>query len=84
MRRLSFWNRAVSQAAQFPWQRGTIMLSRRHFIHTAAAMGAAFAWGGPARASKTKWTERRELYPEGVASGDPDSSSVMLITRESR
>jgi len=57
------------------------MLSRRHFIQTAAAMGAAFAWGEPARASRTKWSERRDLYPEGVASGDPDPGSVILWTR---
>ena len=44
-------------------------------------MGAALAWTGPARASRTKWTERRDLYPEGVASGDPDPSSVILWTR---
>jgi len=57
------------------------MLSRRHFIQTAAAMGAAFAWGGPARASRTRWSERRDLFPEGVASGDPDPGSVILWTR---
>ncbi len=57
------------------------MLNRRHFIQAAAAMGASLAWGGPARASRTKWRERRELYPEGVASGDPDPHSVILWTR---
>ena len=57
------------------------MLDRRRFIQTAAAMGAAFAWGGPARASRTKWKEARNLYPEGVASGDPDPHSVILWTR---
>jgi len=56
-------------------------LSRREFIQTAAAMGAALAWAGPARASRTSWTERRQFYPEGVASGDPDDSSVILWTR---
>jgi alkaline phosphatase D len=56
-------------------------LSRREFVQAAAAMGAAFAWGGPARASKVQWTEKRELYPEGVASGDPDSNSIILWTR---
>ena len=56
-------------------------LSRRDFIQTAAAMGAALAWGSSARASKIKWTEKRELYPEGVASGDPDPTSVILWTR---
>ena len=56
-------------------------LSRRDFIGTAAAMGASLAWGGPARASRTKWREQRALFPEGVASGDPDPNSVILWTR---
>jgi len=56
-------------------------LSRRDFIQTAAALGASLAWGGPARASRTKWRETRNLYPEGVASGDPDAHSVILWTR---
>ena len=56
-------------------------LSRRDFIHTAAALGASLAWGGPARASRSNWRERRDLYPEGVASGDPNSHSVILWTR---
>ena len=56
-------------------------LSRRDFIHTAAALGASLAWVGPAQASRSNWRERRELYPEGVASGDPDPHSVILWTR---
>ena len=56
-------------------------LSRRDFIQAAAAIGASLAWSGTARASRVKWTERRELYPEGVASGDPDPNSVILWTR---
>ncbi len=56
-------------------------ISRRAFIQTAAAMGASLAWGGEARASMVKWTEKRDLYPEGVASGDPDPNSVILWTR---
>ena len=56
-------------------------LNRRDFMQLAAAMGASLAWTGTARASKIKWTERRELFPEGVASGDPDSSSAILWTR---
>ena len=55
--------------------------SRRDFIQLAAAMGASLAWTGPASASRTKWHERRDLYPEGVASGDPDPASVILWTR---
>src|SRR5215831_16846449 len=56
-------------------------LNRREFVQWAAAIGASLAWGGSARASTTAWRERRDLYPEGVASGDPDSSSVILWTR---
>src|SRR6476469_9444288 len=56
-------------------------LSRRDFIQTAAALGAALAWGGTARASKSKWREQRTLFPQGVASGDPDSHSVIIWTR---
>src|SRR5215218_7657580 len=56
-------------------------LNRREFVRWAAAMGASLAWGGSARASTTGWREQRDLYPEGVASGDPDSSSVILWTR---
>jgi alkaline phosphatase D len=55
--------------------------SRRSFLQAAAAMGASLAWAGPARASSTKWRERRDLYPEGVASGDPAPDSVILWTR---
>src|SRR6476660_437579 len=56
-------------------------VTRREFLQLAAAMGASLAWGGSARASTTAWHERRDLYPEGVASGDPDPSSVILWTR---
>lgn len=56
-------------------------LNRREFVQMAAAMGAALAWGGSARASTTGWREQREFYPEGVASGDPDPASVILWTR---
>src|SRR5262245_22989971 len=56
-------------------------LNRREFVRLAAAMGASLAWGGSARASTTGWHERRDLYPEGVASGDPDPTSVILWTR---
>ncbi len=56
-------------------------ISRRSFLKTAAAIGASLAWVGPARGSRVKWTERRDLYPQGVASGDPDPHSVILWTR---
>ena len=56
-------------------------ISRRSFLKAAAAMGASLAWVGPARGSRVHWHERRDLYPQGVASGDPDSHSVILWTR---
>jgi alkaline phosphatase D len=54
---------------------------RRSFLKAAAAIGASLAWAGPARASRAHWHERRDLYPQGVASGDPDPHSVILWTR---
>ncbi len=49
---------------------------------SAAALGAVLAWPTPrAQASKIAWTERRDLYPQGVASGDPTPDSVILWTR---
>jgi alkaline phosphatase D len=57
-------------------------ISRRTFLEMALAAGATAAWASPLfSASKIPWQERREFYPEGVASGDPDSSSVLLWTR---
>ena len=57
-------------------------MNRRAFIIAAAGWGAAAAWGfAEPRRSKTAWRERRQLFPEGVASGDPDSNSVLFWTR---
>ncbi|HWE47188.1 MAG TPA: alkaline phosphatase D family protein [Caulobacteraceae bacterium] len=56
--------------------------SRREFVAIASAFGAALAFTqGSARASSLKAVERRDLYPEGVASGDPRPDSVILWTR---
>jgi alkaline phosphatase D len=55
--------------------------SRRALLAHAAALGATLALPGTARASKMMWRERRDLYPEGVASGDPEPGSVILWTR---
>jgi len=48
----------------------------------ATAMGAAAAWAAESP-SRSRYTprERRDLYPAGVASGDPDTTSVLLWTR---
>jgi alkaline phosphatase D len=58
-----------------------MMLSRRDFLRTASVIGASLAWGGRVRPSRIRWQERRQWFPEGVASGDPDPNSVILWTR---
>jgi alkaline phosphatase D len=59
-------------------------MTRRELLRGAAAMGATFAWGGAlAVPSRRRWVERRDLFAEGVASGDPASDSVLLWTRAS-
>jgi alkaline phosphatase D len=58
--------------------------TRREFLAMAAVFGAEAAWGRSVGApSKISRRERRVLFPEGVASGDPDSTSVLLWTRRS-
>ena len=45
-------------------------------------MGASAALASSrARPSALRWSERRDLYPEGVASGDPTSDGIILWTR---
>ncbi len=58
------------------------MITRRKFLKAAASLGACLAWrSGFAYDSKISWKERRDLYPQGVASGDPYPDSVILWTR---
>jgi alkaline phosphatase D len=57
-------------------------ISRRAFMEMGIALGATSVWGNAfATPSKVSWRERRDLFPEGVASGDPESDSVLLWTR---
>jgi alkaline phosphatase D len=60
------------------------MRTRRHFLQAASAVGATLAMSGvsarPVHPPKP-WTDRREFYPQGVASGDPAPTSVILWTR---
>ena len=56
-------------------------ISRREFLALATAFGASLAWGTDAKSSSRTATERRDLFPEGVASGDPYPDSVLLWTR---
>ena len=56
--------------------------SRRSLLKQAAALGAALAFGRSCAHTTTgPRTERRDLYPQGVASGDPQADSVILWTR---
>ncbi len=55
---------------------------RRTFLAAAMALGASLAWArAQASPSTSGWRERRDLFPEGVASGDPAPDSVLLWTR---
>ena len=57
-------------------------INRRDFAKMAVAIGATAAWGNLyGSSSEMAWRERRDLFPEGVASGDPDHTSVLLWTR---
>jgi alkaline phosphatase D len=58
------------------------VMDRRAFIQAALAIGATAAWGVSAgKPSSISRLESQELFAEGVASGDPDSTSVLLWTR---
>ena len=52
-------------------------IDRRAFLQAALSVGATAAWGNDfAHASRVAWREQRTMFPEGVASGDPDYRSV--------
>lgn len=56
--------------------------TRRLLLKQAAALGAALAFGQSCASTPTgPRTERRDLFPQGVASGDPQHDSVILWTR---
>ena len=58
-------------------------MDRRQFLASAASLGVVGVWAtrSAARPSRIGWREDRALYPQGVASGDPDDHSVILWTR---
>jgi len=57
-------------------------LTRRQFLAQATAIGAALAFGrGCEHVPGVARSERRDLFPQGVASGDPAPDSVILWTR---
>src|SRR3954466_11347796 len=56
--------------------------SRRKFLQTSLFIGFAIATKkGWANKLPTLAIERRDLFPQGVASGDPTADSVILWTR---
>jgi len=57
------------------------LITRRKLLALAGSYGASVAHDAYARRSIMPWQERRDLYPQGVASGDPYSDSVILWTR---
>jgi alkaline phosphatase D len=57
-------------------------ITRREFVASAAAMGAALTMADAcSHISARRVQERRDLFPQGVASGDPTADSVILWTR---
>jgi alkaline phosphatase D len=58
-----------------------VPLTRRQLMASAAALGATYAWSGSRSLTPSSWKENRSRFPEGVASGDPTSDSVILWTR---
>ena len=58
-------------------------MDRRQFLASAASLGLSAVWAprSAAKPSRVAWREDRALYPQGVASGDPDAHSVVLWTR---
>src|SRR6185436_8808691 len=73
------WCDEPPRAARWPAHHAP-MLTRRKFAQAAAAAGAVLAFGKGIAAAPA-WRERRDLYPQGVASGDPASDTVLLWTR---
>lgn len=57
-------------------------INRREFLQQAAYCGAVLVWSSSrGQASSVTRHERRDLFPQGVASGDPDPHGVILWTR---
>jgi alkaline phosphatase D len=57
-------------------------MNRRAFLQSAIALGAVgVCAAGRAAPSKISWRERRDLFPEGIASAEPSPDSVLLWTR---
>ncbi len=58
-------------------------MDRRQFMAGAASIGISGIWASrlAAAPSRMAWREDRRLFPQGVASGDPDDHSIVLWTR---
>ncbi len=61
---------------------GEMKFDRRKFLQSSFFIGFAIATKkGWANKLPTLAIERRDLFPQGVASGDPTANSVILWTR---
>lgn len=57
-------------------------MNRREALKLAVALGASLAWKPRLpQLLFPEWPERRDLFPQGVASGDPYPDSVLIWTR---
>jgi alkaline phosphatase D len=58
-------------------------MDRRQFLASAASLGIVGIWATRSAAvpSRIAFREDRALYPQGVASGDPDEHGMVLWTR---
>src|SRR6476619_136125 len=63
-------------------QRNFMKVDRRKFLQSSFLIGFAITTKkGWANKLPTTAIERRDLFPQGVASGDPTANSVILWTR---
>jgi alkaline phosphatase D len=58
-------------------------MNRRQFLACAASIGMCGIWVSRSAAAPSRIASRedRDLFPQGVASGDPDDHSIVLWTR---
>lgn len=65
-----------------PSEGPTWRANRRELLRRAAALGIAAVFAVHSHSATARpVAERRDLFPQGVASGDPDATSVILWTR---
>jgi alkaline phosphatase D len=79
--RRAFWQRFSASSLGKLMGSPSGRFTRRAFGKAALAIGALPAFAAARQPSRSGWSEAPERFPQGVASGDPDSESVILWTR---